>query len=76
MGDDILERTAQVETQTKRIHAWKEDIARELAQIELRAARLRETTRVAELNKCLWNETRARLSHLSEVVYMHLLPRL
>lgn len=63
----------QVETQTKRIRAWKEDIARELAQLELRVVKLRDISQVAESNERLWNETRARLSHLSEVAYTHIL---
>lgn len=71
-GDQVLDRIYEVETQTKRVRNWKEDIARQVAQTEMKLARLKKTAEVAESNEQVCNETRARLALLSEVAYTHL----
>lgn len=71
-GDQVLERIYEVETQAKRVHNWKEDLARQVAQTELKLGQLRKAAEVAESNEAMCNETRARLALLSEVAYTHL----
>lgn len=71
-GDQVLDRIYEVETQAKRVRDWKDDIARQVAQTELKLQRLKKAAEVADSNEGMCNETRARLALLAEVAYTHL----